>query len=37
MNDDKCNGCYWNYNGFCTCQGVRPCNYEEVKDENENK
>lgn len=32
-NDDKCVGCYWNYNGFCTCQGLRPCNYEEAKDE----
>ena len=32
MSDDKCVGCYWNYNGFCTCMGMRPCNYEEVKE-----
>ena len=36
MNDDKCVGCYWNYNGFCTCEGVKPCNYEEVKDNADN-
>lgn len=23
--EEKCKGCIWSYNGFCTCQGLKPC------------
>ena len=23
---EKCRGCEWLYNGFCTCSGYKPCN-----------
>lgn len=23
---EKCRGCEWLYNGFCTCPGYKPCN-----------
>ena len=23
--EDKCKGCIWSYNGFCTCKGLKPC------------
>ena len=23
--EEKCKGCIWLYNGFCTCSGLKPC------------
>ena len=23
--EEKCKGCQWLYNGFCTCSGLKPC------------
>lgn len=25
MTADRCTFCEWNYNGICTCDGIKPC------------
>lgn len=37
MNNDKCNGCQWDYNGICTCSGVKPCIIFEIARKTEKK
>lgn len=37
MNNDKCIGCQWEYNGICTCSGVKPCNVCEIVRKTEKK
>lgn len=31
--NDECKDCIWNYNGICTCQGIKPCDVEEGKED----
>lgn len=32
MNAEKCQNCIWLYNGFCTCEGLKPCTKAKIKD-----
>ena len=32
MNTEKCQNCIWLYNGFCTCEGLKPCTKAKLKE-----
>ena len=32
MNTEKCQNCIWLYNGFCTCEGLKPCTKAKIKE-----
>lgn len=33
---DDCRGCFWFYNGFCTCDGLKPCEVEQEENNETN-
>ncbi len=34
--ENDCEGCFWYYNSYCTCEGLKPCDFEEEADNETN-
>lgn len=30
--ENDCEGCFWFYNGYCTCEGLKPCDFEKEEE-----